>query len=526
MQTVWLQKTTYKWIGLVAGIILLLLCVAASILFGVHATAWRQVWEAFTSYNGSTEHLIVREVRVPRALIAAFVGGSLGICGVLLQSLTKNPLADSGIFGINAGASLFVVASFVLFGVSSLTSFTWIAFMGAGVSCLFVFVLGSAGRQGLTPLKITLVSAAITAFCSSMTNGMLIISGRAMEEVLFWMSGSVEGRSLDILLRLLPYMLAAWVVSILISSSVNTLMLGDDVAKSLGQKTALLKLTMGVLIVVLAGSSVAVAKPDRFSRSRHPPHRANRRRQGHPLADSVQRGDGRHLIASRRHRGTFHRHASGNPDRRHDCHHRRSFLYSRCQKGAVKKMSRSDKSKEPIAIRMRGSRISFLTSRKQITVLTSLAVLLLLAVIVSIGFGTKYVNPWAVVQGIFGQGNALDVVVVQKLRLPRVLVGAMVGACLAMSGAITQGLIRNPLASPDVMGVTSGASLAATAIITLVPSASIFWLPPAAFIGATLTTLLIYFLSWKKGVNPLMLVLVGVGIGAVASSLSTMLLVT
>ncbi|GIO65374.1 FecCD family ABC transporter permease [Paenibacillus cookii] len=264
MQTVWLQKTTYKWIGLVAGIILLLLCVAASILFGVHATAWRQVWEAFTSYNGSTEHLIVREVRVPRALIAAFVGGSLGICGVLLQSLTKNPLADSGIFGINAGASLFVVASFVLFGVSSLTSFTWIAFMGAGVSCLFVFVLGSAGRQGLTPLKITLAGAAITAFCSSMTNGMLIISGRAMEEVLFWMSGSVEGRSLDILLRLLPYMLAAWVVSILISSSVNTLMLGDDVAKSLGQKTALLKLTMGVLIVVLAGSSVAVAGPIGF----------------------------------------------------------------------------------------------------------------------------------------------------------------------------------------------------------------------------------------------------------------------
>lgn len=189
-------------------------------------------------------------------------------------------------------------------------------------------------------------------------------------------------------------------------------------------------------------------------------------------------------------------------------------------------MSRSDKSKEPIAIRMKGSRISFLTSRKQIAVLTGLALLLLLAIIVSIGFGTKYVNPWAVVQGIFGQGNALDVVVVQKLRLPRVLVGAMVGACLAMSGAITQGLIRNPLASPDVMGVTSGASLAATAIITLIPSASIFWLPPAAFVGATLTTLLIYFLSWKKGVNPLILVLVGVGIGAVASSLSTMLLVT
>nr|WP_285855285.1 iron ABC transporter permease [Paenibacillus cellulositrophicus] len=249
---------------MIAGLVLLLLCVAASILFGVHSTNWREVVEAFTSFNGSNEHIIVRDVRVPRALIAAFVGGSLGICGVLLQSLTKNPLADAGIFGINAGASLLVVASFVLLGVSSLASFTWIAFLGAAVSCLFVFILGSAGRQGLTPLKITLAGAAITAFCSSLTNGMLIISGRAMEEVLFWMSGSVEGRSLSILLGLLPYMLAAWIIALLIASSVNTLMLGEDVARSLGQKTVLLKLTMGLLIVVLAGSSVAVAGPIGF----------------------------------------------------------------------------------------------------------------------------------------------------------------------------------------------------------------------------------------------------------------------
>nr|WP_145158376.1 iron ABC transporter permease [Paenibacillus terrae] len=264
MQPEWLHRSSAKWTGLIAGLVLLLLCVAASILFGVHSTNWREVVEAFTSFNGSNEHIIVRDVRVPRALIAAFVGGSLGICGVLLQSLTKNPLADAGIFGINAGASLLVVASFVLLGVSSLASFTWIAFLGAAVSCLFVFILGSAGRQGLTPLKITLAGAAITAFCSSLTNGMLIISGRAMEEVLFWMSGSVEGRSLSILLGLLPYMLAAWVVALLIASSVNTLMLGEDVARSLGQKTVLLKLTMGLLIVVLAGSSVAVAGPIGF----------------------------------------------------------------------------------------------------------------------------------------------------------------------------------------------------------------------------------------------------------------------
>ncbi|GAB6990449.1 FecCD family ABC transporter permease [Paenibacillus pini] len=188
-------------------------------------------------------------------------------------------------------------------------------------------------------------------------------------------------------------------------------------------------------------------------------------------------------------------------------------------------MSRSSKSQSSISVRW-GTNASFLTSRRQIVILALLSALVLLSIIVSIGFGTKYVNPWNVIRALFHQGNALDVVVVQKLRLPRTLVGAMVGACLAISGAITQGLIRNPLASPDVMGVTGGASVATTAVITLIPSASVFWLPPAAFIGATLTTVLIYILSRKNGVNPLMLVLIGVGIGSVSTSLSTMLLVT
>ncbi|CAM2812256.1 iron ABC transporter permease [Paenibacillus sediminis] len=264
MHSYLLHNNRYRWLGVFIGVLLALTGFAASVMFGVHKTEWHDTWQALIAFNGSNEQIIIRDVRIPRAFIGAFVGASLGICGVMLQSLTKNPLADSGIFGINAGAALFVVTSFVIFGVNSLTSFTWIAFLGAGVSCLLVFILGSVGRQGLTPLKITLAGAAIAALCSSLTNGMLIASNRAMEEVLFWMTGSVEGRSLDMLLKVAPYMAGAWIVSFFIGPAINTLLLGDDVAKSLGQKTALLKLLMGILIVILAGSSVAIAGPIGF----------------------------------------------------------------------------------------------------------------------------------------------------------------------------------------------------------------------------------------------------------------------
>ncbi|CAM2812288.1 iron ABC transporter permease [Paenibacillus sediminis] len=179
-----------------------------------------------------------------------------------------------------------------------------------------------------------------------------------------------------------------------------------------------------------------------------------------------------------------------------------------------------------IPVRLYKGSISFLTTKQQLIILTALLLAVLLAIIISTGIGTNLISPWNVIKAIFGQGSSLDVITVQKLRLPRIISGAFVGACLAASGAIMQGLIRNPLASPDIMGVTGGASVVAVAIITLIPTASVFWIPPAAFVGAAVTTALIYLLSWKNGVKPLMLVLIGVGISSATSAVSMMLLVT
>jgi iron complex transport system permease protein len=259
-----LPNIQLKIAGLLIGAILLVSAVYASIVFGVIHTSWRTLLEAYTNFSGTNEHIVIREARIPRALIAVAVGMCLGICGVLIQALTRNPMADVGILGINAGASLVIVIAVAFFSVSTLTALTWIGFFGAALSGIAVYALGSLGREGATPLKLTLAGAAMYALASSFTQGILLIRESAMEEVLFWLAGSVAGRKLDVLVSVLPYMAVAIAASFVIAGPMNTLRLGEDVARGVGQRTALVKVAAGLLIVILAGSSIAVAGPISF----------------------------------------------------------------------------------------------------------------------------------------------------------------------------------------------------------------------------------------------------------------------
>jgi iron complex transport system permease protein len=259
-----LHNNPLKIAGVCIGLFLLLYLSYASLVFGVIDTSWQTAIDAYTHFNGSNEHIVIKEVRVPRVLNALAVGASLGIAGALLQSLTRNPVADVELFGLNAGAALFVVFAVTFIGISSLTAFTWISFLGAAVSGLVVYLLGSLGRDGLTPVKLTLAGAAITALAASARHGMLVLNEKALDEVLFWLSGSVGGRKLEFLEAVFPYMVVAWVGAFLLARPIQTLLMGDDVAKGLGQRTLLVKVMTGVVIVLLSGSSVAVAGPIGF----------------------------------------------------------------------------------------------------------------------------------------------------------------------------------------------------------------------------------------------------------------------
>ncbi|EGK07543.1 ferrichrome ABC superfamily ATP binding cassette transporter permease protein [Desmospora sp. 8437] len=246
------------------SVVLLLLCMASSMVYGYTDTGWHTAWEAFTDYNGSNEHIVIQHVRLPRSLIAAVVGASLAVAGALMQALTKNPLASPSIFGIQAGAGFFIVVSFSFFSVSSIQGFTWIAFAGAGVAAFIVYFIGSLGRDGLTPIKLTLAGAAVAALFSSLTQGLLVTNEAALDQVLFWLAGSVQGRKLSSLTAVLPYIAMAGIICAVLAPKINILTMGEEVARSLGLKTGLVKLFAGLAVILLAGGAVAVAGPIGF----------------------------------------------------------------------------------------------------------------------------------------------------------------------------------------------------------------------------------------------------------------------
>ena len=259
-----MTNNLFKATLLLSSSIIMIIGMVLSITYGYANTNLRTTWEAFFHFNDSNEHLIILEHRLPRALIAAFVGASLAIAGALLQTMTRNPLASPGILGINAGAGLFVVLAMSVLHMTSLFSYTLVAFLGAAVSALSILVISSIGHGGMTPLNLTLAGTALGAMFYSLTQGLLAINEAQLDQVLFWLAGSVQGRDLHVLWIVLPFLLMGWLLTALITKQLNLLSLGEDIAKGLGLNILRTKFFIVLIVVLLAGGSVAIAGPISF----------------------------------------------------------------------------------------------------------------------------------------------------------------------------------------------------------------------------------------------------------------------
>ncbi len=251
-------------VGLIVGLIILLICFVYSVKWGAVEIPLVQILTSFTAFDGSDNHLIIQTIRLPRSLIAILVGSSLAVSGALMQGLTRNPLADPGILGIESGAALFVVATIFLFGSSSLSVLIIAAMLGAAVTAILVYFLASWGRGGATPLNLTVVGAALTALTFSFTTAILILSQQTLEQIRFWLAGSLAGRDFDVLLPVLPFAGVGLIVAFALARQITTISLGGDVAKGLGQQVAWVKIIAAISVVLLAGSSVALAGPIGF----------------------------------------------------------------------------------------------------------------------------------------------------------------------------------------------------------------------------------------------------------------------
>ncbi|KIL49264.1 FecCD family ABC transporter permease [Jeotgalibacillus soli] len=248
-----------KTAGLVGLLGLVIVLFFGSLAFGQTTIPFSTTWEAITRYDpADTNHLIIGTSRLTRAVIALVIGMNLAIAGVFVQALTRNPLAAPDLLGINSGAIFFIVLAITWLEVSSLTQYMWFAFLGAGIAGAVVFFLGSIGRDGLTPIKVILSGVALSALFTSFTQGLLVVDEQSIQTVLFWIAGSVAGRDMEMLVSVLPFLLGALIVSLFMGRAIGIFSSGDDVAKGLGQRTGIIKVLMGVLIIILAGGSVAV----------------------------------------------------------------------------------------------------------------------------------------------------------------------------------------------------------------------------------------------------------------------------
>ncbi|WP_418571638.1 FecCD family ABC transporter permease [Intestinibacter bartlettii] len=245
-------------VGIFAVAMLLLI----DILIGMSHIGIKEIIDSIISYSGSKQDLIIRTVRLPRVLLCILIGASMAISGLIMQNLTRNPLASPQILGINSGATLSVVVIMVFFPLLGYKAKILGAFLGAGVIGLFVHVIGTV--KNLSPLKITLVGISIQLFLSSITKSIMLFNESKTSDLVFWMIGGVHHAQFIHIMAILPWFILSIVLTILISNSMDTLKMGDSVAISLGENVKLTKTVATIVVILLSSSSVAIAGPISF----------------------------------------------------------------------------------------------------------------------------------------------------------------------------------------------------------------------------------------------------------------------
>jgi iron complex transport system permease protein len=253
-----------KSIGLLVALAVLALVVGASLAFGSKPIPFGTVWDALWHADGSNEHVIIRSLRVPRTFLGLLVGMALGLAGAIVQGVTRNPLADPGILGIESGAALAVVLGIYAAGVETPGGYVWFAFAGAAIASAVVYGLGSIGRGGATPVKLALAGAALAAMLSSITTAVLLLDVETLDQFRFWVVGSLAGRGADVVTTVAPFIVVGTVLALASARSLNTLALGDDVARALGQRVRVARAVSTGAVVVLCGAATAAAGPIGF----------------------------------------------------------------------------------------------------------------------------------------------------------------------------------------------------------------------------------------------------------------------
>lgn len=248
---------------------LVLLCAAlaammlVSVAVGSRTVGWDDIVAAL---GGSAEGFDQAAVakRIPRTLLAAAAGAALALSGAVMQGVTRNPLADPGILGVNTGASLAVVTGIAFFGLTSATSYLVVAILGGAVTAVLVYAIGSLGRGGATPLKLALAGAATSAALISFTSAIILGRANLADSIISWQIGGVGGGTFAALQSMLPFLVIGALVCWACARALNTLALGDEIAAGLGERVGTARAVSAFGAVALASVATAVCGPIGF----------------------------------------------------------------------------------------------------------------------------------------------------------------------------------------------------------------------------------------------------------------------
>ena len=250
-------------LGLAAAVGSLIAAVVLSIVVGSNQLGPDELWHALTAYSGTTADQVVVDLRLPRTVAALVVGAGLGVSGAVIQALTRNPLGDPGILGVDAGAGLFVAIG-VMLGAATAVQYLPFAFVGAFVVTVLVYLIGSAGRGAPDPIRLTLAGVALAAVLTGITSAMTLLDPVTFNRLRAWNAGSFVERGFDVILPALPFTVVGVLLALLCARPLNTMGLGDDLASSLGTNIVRTRIVSVVAITLLAGSATAIAGPVAF----------------------------------------------------------------------------------------------------------------------------------------------------------------------------------------------------------------------------------------------------------------------
>ncbi len=501
----------------VVGPLLLLALSLAHVSQGSLDIAPGTIVQAVVAPQDTLQHHIVRSVRMPRLAVGLLSGASLAMAGVMLQAVTRNPLASPATLGVNAGAYLALVAAAV-FAPSLLTfSRLGVSFAGGALAAALVYVMAAeTGQAG--PVRLALAGVAVSLALAAVTGALQLIYEYETSGLFFWGAGSLIQNDWSRAAYAAPRIAGGAVLALLLARSMDVLRLGDDVARGLGLRVARSRLVITALGVFLAAVSTSIAGPIGFI-GLIVPHgiRLMGFRSHRLLLPGAAIWGAVVLVAADVAARTVNPGVSelpagvmtaliGTP----------VFVWLARRVGGAGMRSRTS---EPLV----AGRSQTPAAYRRVIVIA--LVLLALALVAGLTFGDTALNLADVARAAAGQGGALTQRIVMEMRLPRLLVAMAAGAALATSGALFQGVLRNPLASPDTLGITTAAGLGSLIVLLLLPDLPLGIVPVAGFAGALGAFAVVYMGAWRAGISPARLALIGIAVSAFCAAAINLLVV-